>query len=61
MGNTTHKSTINNIIHNDKMYNNPQDISEIFNDFFSNVASNLEAKLPPSTTNPLFRNSTNKY
>ena len=52
-GKTTNKTSINNIIHEDKILNEPHDISEAFNSFFTNIASNLESKLPAPTTNPL--------
>ena len=52
-GKNSNKTTINNIIYNDKILNNPVDISEAFNTFFTNVATNLESKLPAPQTNPL--------
>ena len=53
MGKTHQKTKINNIIHENKILDKATDISETFNNFFSNVASNLESKLPPSTIDPM--------
>ena len=53
MGKEHHKTKINNIIYENKILDSATDISEAFNRFFSNVASDLESKLPPSQINPM--------
>ena len=44
---------INNLIVDNKNLTNPSEISEAFNSFFVNAASNLEKLLPHSEVNPL--------
>ena len=46
------KNSINNIISDNKILTNPQEISNAFNTFFTNVASNLDSKLPASHMSP---------
>ena len=52
-GKSTNKSTINNIIYKNEILNKPIEITEAFNQHFSNVATELESKLPSSWTDPM--------
>ena len=47
------KIDINNILYNNKSLKCPIEIAEAFNEFYTNVASNLDEGLPPSAHNPL--------
>lgn len=42
-----------NILQNNTLLNKPVDIANAFNDFFANVGSTLEAKLPSSLSDPI--------
>ena len=42
-------------------YDDPQQIAEIFNNFFADIATNLDNNLPESTTNPLALPIKNNY
>ena len=46
--NKTSNTKVNSIILKDKVLSQPQAISDAFNNYFSNIASDLEVKLPPS-------------
>ena len=52
IGKSRDKRHIKSIIVNNNLINSEEDISESFNDFFSNVASNLEENMPPSDNLP---------
>ena len=52
-GKKVNNSKISNIIVNEQNMTEPSKISETFNDFFVNVAPDLEKKLPTSEINPL--------
>ena len=45
--------TINKLIINNEEINNPKEIAEALNDFFSNIASSLETKIPTNNLNPI--------
>ena len=44
------KSDLFNINYNEKLVNNPVEISNIFNDYFSNILSSLVKLLPLAST-----------
>ena len=39
--------------HNDTILDNPTDIAEAFNDYFCNIAPELDKKLPKTDRNPI--------
>ena len=43
---------IEHIVHNNKKITGTSDIAELFNNFFINIAIQLNQNLPPPTTNP---------
>ena len=47
------RSTIKQLIHNKVTIDNPDDIPEIFNEFFANVGSNLDKEIPKTPISPL--------
>ena len=47
------KSTIKQLIHNNVTVDNPDDIPEIFNEFFANVGPNLDKDIPKNPFSPL--------
>ena len=47
------KSSVHSIDHNNELLTTPQKIAEAFNDYYVNIAPNLDHKIPPSTANPL--------
>ena len=52
--NHNHKnSASNHILCNGKKNVEPLEIAQAFNEFYTNIAPNLDQSLPPSTTNPL--------
>ena len=50
---STSTSNISNVINNKKIITDPLQISNAFNDFFVNIAKELESKLPPAINDPL--------
>ena len=52
-GNNKRKTGIDSIIYQDQIINEPNKIANIFNQYFSNVAEELESKLPASEVDPL--------
>ena len=50
---TTPQSKLNTIIHDDKLISNPSEISNTFNNFFVNIATKLDDKLPKPINDPM--------
>ena len=46
-------SKLNNIVHNGKIQTDPKEIADTFNNFFADVALNLDNKLPRTHHDPL--------
>lgn len=46
------KNYVNYISHDNKILKNPLEIAEAFNDYYINVAPNLDKNIPPSNENP---------
>lgn len=51
-GNTYNKNSINTLHYKDSILSNPLEISEAFSSYFSNIAPELDSKLPQSNKNP---------
>ena len=50
----THSREIKKLVHNGASIENPADIAELFNSYFTNIASNLASNLPNTTENPYY-------
>ena len=48
----SHSKTINKIVHNGVPIENPTDIAELFNSYFTNIATSLANNLPNTADNP---------
>lgn len=49
----TTRSNISNILNNNSLLTKPVDIADAFNNFFANIGTTLEAKLPPPLKDPI--------
>ena len=47
------KSNISSIVHEDKIFTKKVDIANVFNNFFADIPTKLESKLPPSVYDPI--------
>lgn len=51
--NTFKKNDLNSIFYDNEILNQPPDIAETFNKFYTNIATDMDRDLPPSNTNPI--------